>query len=932
MKLLGRREVDLPQIVGNLVVGDVYGTLVQNFYAGAPPETPALPWRDLPQDRDLFRFLSWRTRLAPMHGRQRERDSLIEWATQAGGVRVRLLSGPGGAGKTRLAAEVAQALRDRGWVAGFTSLNAGKVLPLSASGLLLIVDYPEENRQQLREVLAQLARSEDLPSPLRLLLVSRRDLDWWQEDIDAAHAADVCDSQSVELVNLDEAEMVALFEAAVDRLAAHLQQAKPTVAVERIRAWRAANPEIHALPLFTLAAAIHFVFSPDAFGLGGPDIVRALVRREKLRLDNIGRASGLGEHGASRLTGLATVAGGLDVAAIRNLARPEMELGLPDLSCVVDAVGRLPHWEHDRLPAPTPDIIGAAMLREILEERADMAPRWLWSVIEQCSAEWVDRIERVGRDIATVHGAQDDQLSKWLVHMLADDAERAAVLRPVLDQSAPRVTLDLAVAVGTRQLRATLPPARRANVLSHLSRLLALIGQPYEAVDAIAEAIRILRTLEAEHPDEIAPALAGCLNVQATRLHEVGDLYGALAAMRASMALTDDTSTRAELVVTRRLSNLAAHLSAIGDNDEAVRVTEEAIRCYRTLCAREDGERVDHDLAQALHNLASLRREQSTDVDELDLTVGLQREAVAICERLAHADPRLEHEVATGLLELSACLAKAGNLREAMTAAERALPIAQRLAAMNRPRDLHTLASAYDAIAHRRAEKGDYPGAAVAARRAIEVFQQLAQQLPQVQHQLAGALLSLGNSLRETGEADASLTETRRSLEICEPLANQDQDRFGPLYAMCLNNLALLYREQHPGVALSLAHQGAATARALHARASRRFDDLLGSALDTLYGCQRKNQQYAEALATANQAIGIYRRLTLVSPARYMERLIRVLFNQTHMRLALGMLTVSEVEQDEIFEEATALGTGVVLREYSGKQSEALSLSGSKAL
>ena len=46
--------------------------------------------------------------------------------------------------------------------------------PLSDKGLLLIVDYPEEWRPQIRVLLQSAARIESLPAPVRVLLLSRQ--------------------------------------------------------------------------------------------------------------------------------------------------------------------------------------------------------------------------------------------------------------------------------------------------------------------------------------------------------------------------------------------------------------------------------------------------------------------------------------------------------------------------------------------------------------------------------------------------------------------------------------------------------------------------------------------------------------------------------------------------------------------------------------
>jgi hypothetical protein len=124
--LLDRRSVDADDVVGNFIGGDVSGTLVQNFIAGGvAPQEPSLVWQDLPDDPgEIFRMLTWHVRLTDVYGRAREMGLLRDWIGRAGSPRVRIVSGPGGSGKTRLAAEFANRMRRQSWTAGFWRLAA----------------------------------------------------------------------------------------------------------------------------------------------------------------------------------------------------------------------------------------------------------------------------------------------------------------------------------------------------------------------------------------------------------------------------------------------------------------------------------------------------------------------------------------------------------------------------------------------------------------------------------------------------------------------------------------------------------------------------------------------------------------------------------------------------------------------------------------
>jgi hypothetical protein len=172
---------------------------------------------------------------------------------------------------------------------------------------------------------------------------------------------------------------IELFRVVVERLAAR----KVTeVSDEAILQWLDQEPTLHLLPLYTIAAAIHAVLAPgERLQLNGARIVEALVDRERRRLDGAGQNAGWGEYAASRRAGLATLRGGLDATAIRRLASPRLEIGLPEPAKVVDAVKRLGWWRDDQFPAPVPDMVAAELLRQVLDDRPDLAPKWVWEVV-----------------------------------------------------------------------------------------------------------------------------------------------------------------------------------------------------------------------------------------------------------------------------------------------------------------------------------------------------------------------------------------------------------------------------------------------------------------------------------------------------------------------------------------------------------------------
>lgn len=82
---------------------------------------------------------------------------LEAWALSEPEISIKFITGEGGAGKSRLVAEFADSLSRRKWAAGFVDLRKPKAYPLGKKGTLFVIDYPEENRDGVAELLRDLA-------------------------------------------------------------------------------------------------------------------------------------------------------------------------------------------------------------------------------------------------------------------------------------------------------------------------------------------------------------------------------------------------------------------------------------------------------------------------------------------------------------------------------------------------------------------------------------------------------------------------------------------------------------------------------------------------------------------------------------------------------------------------------------------------------
>ncbi len=129
--------------------------------------------------------------VVPFHGRDRERGELDAWCGDERRLAVRLLTGEGGMGKTRLLLEVAKRREEEGWIAGFLTMGdadrapteAWDALAASAKPLFLVADYAETRRDLLVPILRGMldASAAGNGRPTRLVLLARAALDWWEQ-------------------------------------------------------------------------------------------------------------------------------------------------------------------------------------------------------------------------------------------------------------------------------------------------------------------------------------------------------------------------------------------------------------------------------------------------------------------------------------------------------------------------------------------------------------------------------------------------------------------------------------------------------------------------------------------------------------------------------------------------------------------------------
>jgi hypothetical protein len=292
--------------------------------------------------------------------------------------------------------------------------------------------------------------------------------------------------------------------------------------------------------------------------------MEALVEREEDRLSRAGLSFGWKPKAAARILALSTIRDGLDVATLRRLAKQELQIGAPAPDDIADAVKELGWWRDDKLRPPSPDIVAATLLQKILLDRTDMAPEWLWVVLEGSGPELVTRLGRIYHDILIIYGDRGQSFGSWLRKMVSKRPQRARALEFFTGQ-VPRSLLPFAIQVQQILLQVAEPDPERAARLINISSLLGEAEHDDEALRACREGVAIIRRCSETDPVNYEYGLAGGLNNMANRLKATGNLNEAIKARSEAVDILTRTWDLTKHNPEQQIAGLSMSLNLVSD-------------------------------------------------------------------------------------------------------------------------------------------------------------------------------------------------------------------------------------------------------------------------------------------------------------------------------------------------------------------------------
>jgi|GEM_PF-6675609 len=452
MSVFGTRRKSEIAIKNNRAGRDVNVVINEGHASSDPPLQP--PFSDESEEQDggtpLGGLRASNRLVRNLIGRAQELRTVDAWM-KAGNLgregrddRVLIIHGAGGAGKTRLAAEILQAAKEEGWTTGFLSSRGAAHPNLArlthpAQPTVIAVDYAEARHTDLMRVFEEASTAHDGKAPFRLILIVRespgRAGSWLQrmegplEDL-GARADRLLDERALTVISLEESlpdpeDRRAIWSAAYERYAGESPPAPDYL-----------SEKLFGRPLFVLLDAHRAYAGGDG---GGPplhseaELIQSVLKHERKYWMQALEVSGL-KLSALRLNqvaAMATLVGGVDLrsfqkalAALEWLREDEELLrGVSNWWCSVYATGT------GAIRGIEPDIVGEYLVMRALREQQDprseldgsLRAGQLRSLIEWATPMGRQRMLRVLTRIATgTPGAEGDGAKAVLAEVLGN--------------------------------------------------------------------------------------------------------------------------------------------------------------------------------------------------------------------------------------------------------------------------------------------------------------------------------------------------------------------------------------------------------------------------------------------------------------------------------------------------------------------------------
>jgi glycosyltransferase involved in cell wall biosynthesis len=870
----------------------------------------------------------------------------LDWATtQTYPTCVRLLTGEGGTGKTRLALEMCKRLLKEGWTAGFLRSNFhtrsaqifAKSVLQNQQPLLLVIDYAETRTTELLEFLAAIL-SQKISSPIRVLLLARSSGEWWGQ---LPTYDPRCEALLEGFATTGPYTLPALYEQARER-----NQAFDLAITAFAKALNVPSPCIqpdlsakqYNSPLFLQMAALLTLLGERT--ANAEALPQSLVRHEqrywyKMAVSHAQQTMGSSsETETNLLMALVTLIGYAPTAKAIEPLWAAADGQRSNLKPLFTSLSPL-YPGRQGLGALQPDLLGEALVgRQILGSKGQAildAVLGKNSSKVQCTHA-LTILSRLLRYRSDVSASIEYALSKHFAHC-AQPLFQVCIQTPsplslVAERSFKKLSSNVALQVaGILEKNFThdvLPLAGlellirkslnaqaehrcqkvKASIddwyifsqtLFNLSIANSQLGKTAQALDFSKQALDIRQRLAKENSERFEPDWARSLVNYASHLADVGDSTQALVfakqALDIHQRLAKDSPERFEPDWAACLNNYANHLADVGDAIQALDFAKQALDIRQRL-ATNNPENFEPDWARSLGNYAN----HLSRVGDTTQAAAFAKQALDIHQRIATEKPeRFEADWATSLNNYANHLADIGEVTRALDIAKQALNIHQRLAKDKPERFEPDWARSLCNYASHLSDVGDTLQARACAKQALDIHQKLSSDNPErFEPDFAMSLSNYASHLSDVGETTQALHFAKQALDIRQRIAKNKPERFESDWAMSLSNYASHLSEIGDTTqALAYAKQALDIHQRLARDKPKRFEPDWAMSLSNYAGHLSKIGHTRQALDLDKQALDIRKRLANDKPERFEPDWATSLANYAHHLSEIGATTLA---------------------------------------
>ncbi|MBP8789289.1 MAG: tetratricopeptide repeat protein, partial [Azonexus sp.] len=546
--------------------------------------------------------------------RQPDLDALHEWLDDAQWREaVRLVTGAGGLGKTRLALELCRQRRDGGWAAGFLEHGleprdipaAWRHLRGLSKPILIAIDYAETRQSVLFALVKSMLQS-PLPGTqqVRLLLLARNAGEWWdrlpsKDPVTEAFLDGYATSGPARLPSLHAAtiDRRSAYAKALNAFATRLGIGTPTVMPDL-------TAEHFGRPLYLQMAALLALHGERPASAEG--LTKALLNHETRYWRGVLApfAWAEPERQAAQLLALTTLAGGFatprEAQAYWATAGDNTQSS-SDLATLFHALAPL-YAGRQGLQPVRPDLLGEALVAQVLLRSE--ASQLLDAVLSQRASESVRRhaltvLTRLASQRLDVHEIVVDALVRQFPHCVHDVVAVATESTGQLARLAEAAFARLA-------------PQPKSQVAGLLGSRLAEDSVQLSGLYLLVSGHQVEKWRKKKERKKLGSAdladFAGSLMNYSVALSRTGNYDQALVvageAFKVFQILAQADRQRHDPDYAMSLSNYAARLSDVGRSEDALEHAQQALEIRRRLAqARPD--RHDPDYAMSLSNYAA---------------------------------------------------------------------------------------------------------------------------------------------------------------------------------------------------------------------------------------------------------------------------------------------------------------------------------------